>query len=136
MKPHFHLSIAVRSVAESTDFFVQTLQASVQHRDPTGYVNVDVHGTELTLKESPHAAPEREHFHFGINVSWDDFDALAAAIARQVPANIVAEPRVVDPGTPLERKKMYLKCPTGYVIEIKGLKTPAGTAQGGASAEQ
>jgi len=122
MKPSFHLSIAVRSIEESTEFFVRALGASVLHRDPTGYVNVDVHGTELTLKESSDAVPVKEDFHFGINVDWNDFDELAKVIERECPANVLMTARVVDPGTPLERKKLYLRCPTGYVIELKGIK--------------
>jgi extradiol dioxygenase family protein len=29
---------------------------------------------------------------------------------------------IVDKGTEMERQKMYLNCPSGYLIEIKGYK--------------
>jgi hypothetical protein len=31
-------------------------------------------------------------------------------------------PKTVDAGTAMERRKMYVKCPTGYLFEIKGYK--------------
>ena len=33
---------------------------------------------------------------------------------------ILSEPKVVEEGTAMERRKMYVKCPTGYIFEIKG----------------
>jgi extradiol dioxygenase family protein len=118
--PQFHLSIGVNSMEESVDFFVRVLKGKVTHRDPSGYVNVDLYGCELTLKPSHDIKPDLPEFHFGINLDATQFDALAASILESGYEQIVMRPKLVDAGTVIERKKMYLKCPTGYLVELKG----------------
>lgn len=117
---HFHLSIGVKSLQKSVDFFEQTLGALVQHRDPSGYVNIDFYGVQITLKESIHAIPDLPEFHFGANMSLAAFNQLEKLIVQKDPNCIVMPAKIVDAGTAMERKKMYVKFPTGYLIEIKG----------------
>ena len=85
-------------------------------------VNVDFFGAELTLKPNPNANSDIPDFHFGMNFGIDEFDLLAARILREHKPFVAMEPKTLDAGTPLERKKMYLKCPTGYLVELKGYK--------------
>src|SRR5438105_75514 len=120
MKSSFHLSIGVRSIEESVNFFVDILDSKVLHRDPSGYVNIDLYGSQITLKHNPDIMPELPDFHFGINLSLSDFDLLSQRILEVGRKFVSTEPEVWDSGTPLERKKMYLKCPTGYLVELKG----------------
>jgi extradiol dioxygenase family protein len=120
MHPQFHLSIGVNSLRESVDFFVHLLRAKITHEDPSGYVNLDFYGSQITLKEHPGIQPELPHFHFGANLALPEFEKLAAHILAHGEKFISMTPQVWDAGTPLERKKMYLKCPTGYVVELKG----------------
>ena len=119
MNASFHLSIEVRSLDGSTEFFVRVLNGSVQHRDPRGYINLDLFGAQITLHEARDAVPPR-HFHFGFNLDLADFDALATHILEHDAAAVVSPPTVVDEGTAMERKKMSVRCPTGYLIELKG----------------
>lgn len=121
MKP-FHLSIGVRSIKESASFFVSTLKATIVHEDPSGYINIDLFGSQITLKENPAIDPQLPDFHFGFNLSLKEFDELSRYISDKNPSAIVAHPKVTDSDTPIERKKMYLKCPTGYLVELKGYK--------------
>jgi len=116
----FHLSIGVKSIEESVDFFVDALEGRVLHRDSSGYVNIDLFGTQITLKPNSHITPDLPDFHFGINLELSEFDRLAEKILSKSRDKVVMEPKVVDAGTPLKRRKMYLKCPTGYLIELKG----------------
>jgi extradiol dioxygenase family protein len=119
----FHLSIGVKSIEESVHFFVDILKGSIAHRDPSGYVNINLYGCELTLKPSDDVdLPSDPHFHFGVNFDMPEFDKLAASIMASGYDHIVMAPKIVDPGTPIERKKMYLKCPSGYLIELKGYR--------------
>ena len=122
MKTCFHLSIGVRSIEESVDFFVGVMKGTVQHRDPSGYVNIDLFGSQITLKQNSDITPNLADFHFGINLSIEDFDSLSKHILECKYRNFIMKPKVVDANTPMERKKMYLKCPTGYLIELKGYK--------------
>ncbi|MES2767882.1 MAG: hypothetical protein V4596_01950 [Bdellovibrionota bacterium] len=122
MSPYFHLSIGVRSIESSVDFFTRVLTATVQHQDPSGYVNIDFFGTQITLKQNPLIEPNLPDLHFGINLGIAEFNQLSENILMQDPKCISMAPTVVDPDTKLERKKMYVKCPTGYLVEIKGYK--------------
>ncbi len=120
MKPVFHLSLGVKSIEATISFYVNLLKATVAHRDPSGYVNLTLFGGELTLKEGDEIGPLPRDFHFGFNFSLEEFESLSLHILEHGKPYIEAMPRIIDAGTPLERKKMYLKCPSGYLIELKG----------------
>jgi extradiol dioxygenase family protein len=122
MKPEFHLSIGVKSIEDNVEFFTRVLTAKVLHRDPSGYVNIDLFGTQITLKQNAAVTPDLPDFHFGVNLSLSEFDQLAEKILKVGRDFVEVEPEVWDAGTPMERKKMYLKCPTGYLVELKGYK--------------
>lgn len=119
MEPQFHLSIGVKSIEPSVDFFVRVMSAKVEHR---GYVNIDLFGTQITLKENLNVDPNLPDLHFGINLNLVEFERLSKNIWEREPKSIFMAPKVVDENTPMERKKMYVKCPTGYLLEIKGYK--------------
>ena len=122
MTPSFHLSIGVRSLEDSTKFFEEVLNAKVVHIDPSGYVNLELWGSQITLKHSAGISPELLDFHFGVNLSLAEFDQLSKKILRDNREFVSMSPEVWDAGTKMERKKMYLSCPTGYSIELKGYK--------------
>ncbi|MDQ3282694.1 MAG: hypothetical protein M3Q69_14930 [Acidobacteriota bacterium] len=118
MTPVFHLSLPVRSVDESVAFFADLLGATVTHRDASGYVNLEWFGTQLTLAAGVDL-PISGELHFGINVNLETFERMATAFAASAPNAIAMQPKVVDAGTPRERRKMYVRCPSGYLIELK-----------------
>jgi extradiol dioxygenase family protein len=118
----FHLSIGVRSIDASVEFFVRLLGATVLHRDPSGYVNLDFFGSQITLKHHPQIEPQLPDFHFGVNLSLEDFERLSRRLLETGREFVVRDPEIWDAGTPLERKKMYLRCPTGYLVELKGYR--------------
>jgi extradiol dioxygenase family protein len=120
--PKFHLSIGVESIEDSVAFFTQALRAQVIHRDPSGYVNIDLFGSQITLKNNPTIAPDLPDFHFGVNLSLQEFNELSAHVLKNYGQYVAMKPEIWEAGTPMERKKMYLKCPTGYTIELKGYK--------------
>lgn len=122
MSATFHLSIGVQSLEASLDFFVRVLKCTILHQDPTGYVNIDFYGSQITLKENGKNVPELQDFHFGMNTDLDEFDRLVKNIRETDPSCMLMEPQWMDRNTPLERKKVFLKCPTGYLIEFKGYK--------------
>ena len=107
----FHLSLPVPDVDRSVEFFT-SLGGTVTHRDPSGYVNLDLAGVQLTLQ--PGVPVSNDVFHFGLNVERSELDAIAARLSATV--------LVVDEGTPMERAKIYVRCPAGYLIELKALK--------------
>jgi len=122
MLPNFHLSIGVTSIEPSIRFFTQVLPGKVLHRDPSGYVNIDLFGSQITLKQNPEIVPQLPDFHFGVNLNLVEFENLSAHILGNHLEFVDVKPETWDQGTSLERKKMYLKCPTGYTIELKGYR--------------
>lgn len=86
-------------------------------------MNIDFFGSQITLKPNAEVDPEMPDFHFGVNLGLAEFDQLAAKLLERGRKYLLTEPELKDAGTPLERKKMYLKCPTGYLVELKGLKS-------------
>jgi extradiol dioxygenase family protein len=107
-------------VESSVDFFVGILRGKVLHRDPSGYVNIDFYGSQITLKPNKSIVPELPDLHFGVNLNLEEFDSLSKYILESGYDSIIMKPKIVDAETSMERKKMYLRCPTGYLIEIKG----------------
>lgn len=116
----FHLSLGVKSIAESVEFFENILKADVVHRDPSGYVNIDFWGSQITIKPIPDITVDLEELHFGVNLSLAEFKDYTDHILSTEYQGILTKPKVVEEGTPMERRKMYVKCPTGYIFEIKG----------------
>ncbi|MEA2465857.1 MAG: uncharacterized protein QOJ98_3604 [Acidobacteriota bacterium] len=116
--PTFHLSLGVHSLDESVDFYMRVLNATVTHRDASGYVNLELFGAQITLQRAAETAIPAD-FHFGFNLPMDEFERLADHILASG-SEVAMGPKVVDAGTPLERKKMYVRCPSGYLIELKG----------------
>lgn len=112
----FHLSLPAAAFEESTEFLVRLLNAQIARR-AGDYVNLDIGGCQLTLHDSPGASAPGDELHFGVNLSLDAFNALAEQV-HDDPC-VVTPPRIVDPGTAHERRKMYLRCPSGYLVEIK-----------------
>jgi extradiol dioxygenase family protein len=125
VKPNFHLSVGVRSLEESVDFFVRIMKGAVSkgavsHRDPSGYVNIDLFGNQITLKQAGEGPVNSPDFHFGLNLPLEQFENIANCLQESGHPSVVMQPKLIDAGTSMERKKMYLKCPTGYLIELKG----------------
>lgn len=121
----FHLSIGVRDPDESARFFEDILGATVSHRDPSGYINILAFGHQITLQNCPDIAVTLPGLHFGFNLTPELFDATAEKVLAAGRQYVTMEPKVVDAGTALERKKMYLSSPSGYAIELKGVKALA-----------
>ena len=101
-------------------FFESVTKAKVTHRDPSGYVNVDFYGSQITLQTGGSGPDMGPHFHFGANFSLVEFEHLAAHAKSVSPESLVGEVEIWDKGTHMERRKLYLKTPAGYLLELKG----------------
>ncbi len=121
MNHPFHLSIGVRSIDDSVKFFTEVLSGKVTHQEPA-YVNLELFGHQITLKPNEAISPDLPDFHFGFNMSLDTFNQISERVLSTAPEFVYMQPKIVDADTSMERKKMYLKCPTGYVIELKGYR--------------
>lgn len=120
MSECFHLSIGVKNIEESIRFFEDVLQSKTTHKDPTGYVNIDFFGNQITLKPIPDIDSQMQELHFGVNLSLDQFKEVSNHIVNSDYQGSIKGPVTVDEGTSMERSKIYVTSPTGYLFEIKG----------------
>lgn len=118
--PQFHLSLNVESPEASAVLFERVLKARIEHRDPSGYVNVVFAGCQITFQLGGVGTDMGSRFHFGANFDLPTFEDLARHVRAVAPTAVMEGPMTWDEGTPLERRKMYVKCPAGFQVEIKG----------------
>ena len=64
----FHLSIGVKSLTEAVKFYRDVLDAELTFDGD--YTNLDLCGTQITLKENSKINVDLPDFHFGINRHW------------------------------------------------------------------
>lgn len=116
----FHLSLPVRDLEESRKFYVEVLQAKIT-RDEPAYVNFDLDGAQITLHERRNMTAPSPDMHFGMNLSVERFKELATHIEQVAAHCVKVKPTIVEAGTARERHKMFIRCPSGYSIEVKGV---------------
>ena len=123
MQPILHLSVPVRDLGDSRDFYVDALGCQAA-RTRDDFVDVWFFGMQLTLQDRPDEAGESKpggSRHFGVTLARDEFDELvarleAAAVPWVVPVTTDNE------GLPTEQTKAKLADPSGNVIEIKSYR--------------
>ena len=71
MRP-FHLSTGTREIEEELKFF-QSLGALITHRDESGYINIELFGSQITLKSEPNIELNLKNMHFGYNLNHNEF---------------------------------------------------------------
>ena len=115
--PAFHLSFAVPDLPLAARFYVDVLGCSLV-RDEGAWVDLSMHGHQLTLHQASVRQPARPLDHFGLVMATPQWDALArrigdAGIAFEMP------PHVVDRTSPHERGKFLVRDPAGNLLEFK-----------------
>ena len=125
MPPILHLSLPVRDLESSRDFYVDVLGCELG-RVREQFVDVWFFGMQVTLHERPAqvlAAGEQGVRHFGVTLDSGELHALLERLA----ANGVdwLDPVSTDyAGTPREQTKAKLLDPSGNVIELKTYVDP------------
>lgn len=118
--PPFHLAMFARNLDETIHFYTELLGAKLGHRSSENWVNIHWFGHQLTFHEKPDMnTQDKKDFHWGFNVSMEEFEALAEKIKSSPELNFEMEPTKKDEGTDIARIKMYFKDPSGNLIEVK-----------------
>lgn len=126
MQPILHLSLPVRDLAETKEFYVETLGCAVGRERPD-FIDIWFFGLQLTLQLQPHQVlplQERGVRHFGATISADEL----AALMQRLDASAVewVSPLHTDyAGTPQEQTKAKIADPSGNVIELKAYVDPS-----------
>jgi len=142
----FHLAIPVDDLAAARRFYGEVLGCP-EGRSSDVWVDFDFHGHQLVIHCVERAfpvgkptQPDREQTqdaghnpvdghdipvpHFGLVLTMDGFDALAARIAAAGVA-FVHPPMLRFAGLPGEQKTMFLRDPAGNALEFKAFADDA-----------
>jgi uncharacterized protein len=121
--PIFHLSIPVRDLEESLDFYRSELGAQIGRRSD-GWADALVFGAQVTLQHDPAnvSDPMPRTRHFGATVGWDEWTAVAERLAPR--PWLVEAPTISHRGENIEQAKLMIHDPSGNLIEIKAYRHP------------
>jgi hypothetical protein len=124
--PILHLSLPVRDLKASKDFYVGVLGCGLG-RERERFIDVWFYGMQVTLHERPAqllSAEERGVRHFGVTLTTAELESLLERLASQ-PIEWLDEVTTDHPGTPREQTKAKLLDPSGNAIELKAYVDPA-----------
>lgn len=117
-EPRFHLSLTTGDLEQQRAFYVEVLGCKLA-RSCEAFEDYDFFGHQLTFHRAETALSlPSELFHFGALVSWDEFDRVLSRL-RQAGASFVMEPKLQAEGTVDERRKFFVRDPSGYHLEFK-----------------
>jgi extradiol dioxygenase family protein len=128
----FHLAIPVHDLAGARRFYGEVLGLE-EGRSSTQWVDFDFFGHQLVIHEhpktasqnAPHTNPVDGHDvpvpHFGIVLSWAEWEALAARLTS-AGVRFVIEPYVRFKGEVGEQATMFFLDPCGNALEFKAFR--------------
>jgi extradiol dioxygenase family protein len=131
--PRFHLAFPVTSLAEARAFY-GALLGCPEGRSADDWVDFDFHGHQIVAHLAPaevaavstnavdnEAVPVR---HFGLILSPDDWNALAARL-KAAGARFIIEPQTRFVGEAGEQATMFIADPSGNALEFKAFADEA-----------
>jgi uncharacterized protein len=125
VEPILHLSLPVRDLSESIEFYVESLGCALG-RVRDDFADVWFYGMQVTLHDEPdQVLPSEQNGvrHFGVTLPAEQMDALVARVESR--GVVFASPVSTDyPGTPREQTKAKILDPNGHAIEIKTYVDP------------
>ena len=125
MDPILHLSLPVRDLAESRQFYVDVLGCDPGRARP-GWMDVWFYGMQVTLHEQPDqvlGVEEAGVRHFGVALSEEPFNALVSRLGER-PVEWLRPVSTDHGGTPRQQTKATIADPSGNAIELKWYAEP------------
>ncbi|NDL63970.1 VOC family protein [Acerihabitans arboris] len=128
----FHLAIPVYDLSAARHFY-GAIFGLEEGRSSEQWVDFNFFGHQLVIHEHPktpsqqraHTNPVDGHDvpvpHFGVVLSWDDWEALAARLTAQGTAFVI-EPYIRFKGQIGEQATMFLLDPCQNALEFKAFK--------------
>lgn len=117
----FHLSIPVKDIESTTQFYVEGLKCVVGRQSSVA-ITLNFHGHQIVAHVSENYEPQQKSIyprHFGLvcrtEEEWNGFRDLASANKLK----FFREPRRRFPDTPLEHLTFFLEDPSHNLLEFK-----------------
>lgn len=131
----FHLAIGVHDLQQARAFYCDVLGAG-QGRSTKNLIDLDFYGHHLVIHQAPRESTGDNAFgsafygetvkvpHFGMNLNWRDWSALAERIKSRG-YGFIDPPHVRMRDLPGEHATMFLADPSGNALEFKAFRNHA-----------
>ena len=137
MAKTFHLAIPITGNLDKViEFYCNVLgckKGNSQNHPFYSWCDIDFWGNELTLHSSINEFKVNErHFvdkedvtipHFGVHLDAEEFQSLKEKLIQEN-VEFVDEPYIRFKGDVLEQETMFIKDPSGNILEIKTMVNP------------
>ena len=134
----FHLAIPVEDLDKTIEFYCNVLgckKGNSENSPPFSWCDIDFWGNELTLHSSISEFRVNERHlvdkedvsipHFGVHLDAEEFQSLKGKLVQDWKnVEFVNKPYVRFKGDVLEQETMFIKDPSGNVLEFKTMKNP------------
>ena len=138
MTKTFHLAIPVEDLDKTIEFYCNVLgckKGNSENNPPFSWCDIDFWGNELTLHSSISEFRVNERHlvdkedvsipHFGVHLDAEEFQSLKGKLVQDWKnVEFVNKPYVRFKGDVLEQETMFIKDPSGNVLEFKTMKNP------------
>ena len=137
MAKTFHLAIPVEDLDKAIEFYCNVLGCkggNSEDKPPNSWCDIDFWGNELTLHASSCTQNSETHDvdmgavlvpHFGVHLDAEEFRSLKGKLEQDWKnVKFVDEPYVRFKGDVLEQETMFIKDPSGNIIELKTMVNP------------
>ena len=138
MAETFHLAIPVEDLDKTIEFYCNVLdckKGNSENNPPFSWCDIDFWGNELTLHSSISEFRVNERHlvdkedvsipHFGAHLDAEEFQSLKGKLVQDWKnVEFVNKPYVRFKGDVLEQETMFIKDPSGNVLEFKTMKNP------------
>ena len=138
MAKTFHLAIPVgEDLDKAIEFYCNVLgckRGNSEDKPPDSWCDIDFWGNELTLHASSCTQNSEAHDvdmgtvlvpHFGVHLDAKEFRSLKGKLEQDWKnVEFVDEPYVRFKGNVLEQETMFIKDPSGNIIELKTMVNP------------
>ena len=136
MAKTFHLAIPVEDLDKTIEFYCNVLgckKGNSENSPPFSWCDIDFWGNELTLHSSISEFRVNERHlvdkedvsipHFGVHLDAEEFQSLKEKLLRKK-VEFVNEPYIRFEGEILEQETMFIKDPSGNILELKTMVNP------------
>ena len=138
MTKTFHLAIPVRNLNKAIEFYCNVLgckKGNSEINPFSGWYDIDFWGNELTLHSSisefkvdeRHLVEKEDVLipHFGVHLDAEEFQSLKGKLVQDWKnVEFVNKPYIRFEGDELEQETMFIKDPSGNVLEFKTMVNP------------
>ena len=137
MAKTFHLAILVENLNKAIEFYCNVLgckKGNSENNPSNSWCDIDFWGNELTLHASSCKQTGEEHNvdmgnvsvpHFGVHLDAEEFRSLRGKLEQDWKnVEFINEPYVRFKGEMLEQETLFIKDPSGNIIEIKTMVNP------------